>query len=383
MNETYNGFIIKTQMDTTHKKLLFLSGGIIGILAAALLVLFSVQKPSPVLEAPNLLGSRERITILGPQGETVVIAKIDTGADSSSVDTELVAFLDLKIDPDKKKTVITSEGSEERNVVDFEFLLGETKIKTSATIGNRSDLSTPVLIGKADLEGFIVDPSREFILPASRQPLPLLGTTAESASGTPLHKLLIIFPILGSVIVFLRLFVGIRTYGVFAPVVIAFSLMQIGIANGLAVYIVLIMANMGIKIFLINHLNMPHIAEFSLLMFALSAILVLASGLGNGLLLFSSGILFPLIITSHLIERAYKTIEETGFADAAVLLAYTLTTAVIGAFLGTRLFGEPISFLWIAFAASISAVIILGNYTGLRLSEFFRFRVLQEKHEHL
>ena len=62
-----------------------------------------------------------------------------------------------------KKTVQSSLGSEKRPVVTATFWLKGKKIKTTAGVANRSHLRKPIIIGRRDLAGFIVDPYKEDI----------------------------------------------------------------------------------------------------------------------------------------------------------------------------------------------------------------------------
>jgi hypothetical protein len=50
-------------------------------------------------------------------------------------------------------------GQEKRPVVEVVFWLGGKKIKTAANISDRSDLKRPMIIGRRDLQGFLVNPA--------------------------------------------------------------------------------------------------------------------------------------------------------------------------------------------------------------------------------
>jgi hypothetical protein len=88
-------------------------------------------------------------------------AKIDTGADSSSIDETLVKSLG-----DKKvvshKVVRSALGKHRRPTVYLEIEFQGKKFKEKFTISDRKDLKFKILIGKDILkkEGFLVDPRK-------------------------------------------------------------------------------------------------------------------------------------------------------------------------------------------------------------------------------
>lgn len=108
----------------------------------------------------NVLNVYENITIYGAKKKKVVTAKIDTGAYSTSLDKSLVDELGLKKHP-KQKLVRSGFGSEEvRSRVDILFRLHGKDIQTDASYTDRSHMRFPVIIGRRDLGGFLVNPSK-------------------------------------------------------------------------------------------------------------------------------------------------------------------------------------------------------------------------------
>lgn len=89
-----------------------------------------------------------------------VLAKIDTGAWSSAIDKKFAKELGLltkgKVLWYKKK--LSALGEEERPVIPVTFWLAGTKIKTDMTVADRKLLKYQVLIGRQDLQDFLVNP---------------------------------------------------------------------------------------------------------------------------------------------------------------------------------------------------------------------------------
>lgn len=112
-------------------------------------------------EGVKTIKAAETISILNKEGKRVkTVAKVDTGAWSSSIDAKLARKLGIYA----KKNVLwyltkrSSLGEEERPVVAATVWLAGRKIKTVMSISDRSKMVYKVIIGRTDLQGFLVDP---------------------------------------------------------------------------------------------------------------------------------------------------------------------------------------------------------------------------------
>ncbi|EKE05020.1 MAG: alpha-L-glutamate ligase-like protein [uncultured bacterium] len=106
----------------------------------------------------------EEIKIIDSNGKSIKhLAKIDTGAWSSTIDINLAKKLGLlrknKVLMTRKK--LSSLGEEERPVIALSFWLAGRKIVTRATVSDRKLLRYQVLIGRIDLQGFLISPTIE------------------------------------------------------------------------------------------------------------------------------------------------------------------------------------------------------------------------------
>lgn len=104
-----------------------------------------------------VLGVIEKITILGSQTKKVVRAKVDTGAFRTSIDSGLVEELGLDTH-NMLVHVRSGSGRQRRRTVKLTFKLKGREISTVATYTPRSHLRFPVIIGRRDMKGFLVDP---------------------------------------------------------------------------------------------------------------------------------------------------------------------------------------------------------------------------------
>ncbi len=110
------------------------------------------------------IGSLELVKVLGVDGQKEEVwAKIDTGAWRTSIDTTLAEKLGLLREENILWTKIwkSSLGKEKRPAIELNFYLAGRKIKTIAVIADRQNLKRQIIIGRRDLEGFLIKPRGE------------------------------------------------------------------------------------------------------------------------------------------------------------------------------------------------------------------------------
>jgi alpha-L-glutamate ligase-like protein len=122
-----------------------------------------------IVDSPKrkILGMREKILLLAPSGsQEETIAKIDTGAYRTAICTTLAQRLHLQ-NIITYKTVQGALGKQRRPVVALTLRLGGKTIHTEVFVVDRTELKHEVIVGRRDLNGFLVDPSKN-----ERQPTP-------------------------------------------------------------------------------------------------------------------------------------------------------------------------------------------------------------------
>jgi alpha-L-glutamate ligase-like protein len=102
----------------------------------------------------------ETIQLITGDGETVAVnVKVDTGADRTSIDGALAKRLGL-LAPENVLYEVKVDNAlgiaQKRQVIGIEYELGGRKIKSTASVTDRSHLKRPMLIGRADLKGFVI-----------------------------------------------------------------------------------------------------------------------------------------------------------------------------------------------------------------------------------
>ncbi|MGM5483378.1 MAG: RimK/LysX family protein [Nanobdellota archaeon] len=110
----------------------------------------------------TILGLVEDIEVYSPGlGKTIKMkARIDTGAQSSSIDQNLAA--EFSLGPIiKNKKIRQSHGRSLRPVVKVKVLIEGEDLEGEFTISDRTHMTYKVLIGQDILKkGFLIDPSK-------------------------------------------------------------------------------------------------------------------------------------------------------------------------------------------------------------------------------
>jgi len=321
------------------------------------------------------IGSREVIVLETPQGSTQMVAKIDTGADSTSIDERTALSLGLKPLDEERTIILDPRTVQVRKTIALEFTLGDKTVRTIGTVADRSTLSTKIIIGRGDLDGLSINPSREFLATPLDAPV---GTSLRQSFltliGDPATQQLVVIPILAMVTLILRLLVGVRTYGIFGPLIISLSLTDLGILSGLGLYILLLVIVVAVRLVFLRSASIPLAGELTILLFLMVLVLfgISASNIFPSLSL--TNVFFPLIVTAYLVERFTRSVYEDDTAGAFWLTVATLLTACGLALLNKFLLSIDLRSVWILFFAALSITLLVSRYTGLRLMEIIRFK---------
>ncbi|MBI5688273.1 MAG: hypothetical protein HZC54_24640 [Verrucomicrobia bacterium] len=196
-------------------------------------------------------------------------------------------------------------------------------------------------------------------------------------------SLILLLPIGGLVTAFFRTIVGIRTFGTFTPTLIALSFVFADWRTGVFVFVFVLLAGLVSRAFL-DRLKLLMVPRLSTVLTLVVLCIIFCVSLLDMLRLTpgAQAVLLPMVILTMTIERFYLTSEEDGTGFALQLLAGTVVVALCcyvvlrwGA-VGRFLFAFPEAHL-----ITIAALILMGRYTGYRLSELLRFRDFGPAHK--
>jgi hypothetical protein len=109
-----------------------------------------------------IIGLIEYVIVYGNnKKEKNIKARIDTGAEKSSMDARLAA--ELELGPIiKRKLISSAHGHTVRPVMESKIRLSKKTIKSEFTIADRNHMKYKVLVGQDILKkGFIIDPLKK------------------------------------------------------------------------------------------------------------------------------------------------------------------------------------------------------------------------------
>ncbi len=187
-----------------------------------------------------------------------------------------------------------------------------------------------------------------------------------------------LIPIGALIIVLMRNLVGIRTFGTFLPVLVALAFRETRLIAGILLFSSLVAVGLALRLYLekLHLLLVPRLAAVLTMVVLLMAALSVLShrlGLETGL----SVALFPMVILTMTIERMSVVWEERGPRDAVIDGLGSLLVAAIAYGVMDMAILQHVAFVFPETLLVVLAVILmLGSYTGYRLSELRRFRAL-------
>jgi len=190
------------------------------------------------------------------------------------------------------------------------------------------------------------------------------------------YRTLLLAPVGAFLIVVMRNVVGFKTFGTFMPILIALAFRETRLWWGLALFTLVVGLGLAIRFYLeyLKLLLVPRLASVLTIVILLMAVVSLMShklGIDRGV----SVALFPMVILAMTVERMALVWEEAGPLEALQQGFGSLLVAAMGfllmsnKWLGHLVFVFP-ELLLVVLAANL----LLGRYTGYRLTELWRFR---------
>jgi hypothetical protein len=193
-------------------------------------------------------------------------------------------------------------------------------------------------------------------------------------------RYIVLIPLGAFVVVLMRNLVGVPTLGTFMPVLLALALLEIPVLRGLTMFTVLVAAGLWFR-FLLSRLNLLVVPRVAACVVIVTLLMIMMSVISSRLGM-SGGVqitLFPMIILAWTIERMSLIWEEEGRHSAIIQVGGSLCVAVL-AYLFMRV---PQIQYWAFYFPELllillAGILIIGRYTGYRISELIRFKTFSD-----
>lgn len=199
--------------------------------------------------------------------------------------------------------------------------------------------------------------------------------------GVPQETILqiLMLPVVVSFIAFARQVIGIKGFGIYITSLIAFGFVATKLKYGLVIFLIVLLSATFLR-FILKKIKILYFSRIALVLIGICLVILFIFFLGKylkieGLRTIS---IFPILVIILLSEYFITVQFEKGIKEALYLTFETLILTIISYFivqskaLGNFLLNYP--FFSFAFLAIFN--FLLGKWTGLRLSEYIRFRRL-------
>lgn len=305
---------------------------------------------------------------------------------TSGVESKIVGVIELE-DGRRRQTIqpMVQVWSGEDWVL-FSPNTGQRAVQPNLLVWDKSNISLLDLIGGKNSQVHFSMIKQEMTpQQATQNKVEADGLLNFSIHSLPLEeqamfKTIMLIPIGALIVVFLRVIVGLKTSGTFMPVLIAVAFVQTQLITGIVGFLLIVGTGLIIRSYL-SRLNLLLVARISAVIIAVIMIISIFTvvafkiGLTEGLTI----TFFPMIILSWTVERMSILWEEEGAKEVALQGGGSLLTAVLVYLAMTNSYVEHLTFNFIGLQLIVLAgILLLGTYTGYRLTELRRFKPLTE-----
>ncbi|EKD64223.1 MAG: hypothetical protein ACD_51C00046G0012 [uncultured bacterium] len=189
-------------------------------------------------------------------------------------------------------------------------------------------------------------------------------------------KLILMIPIIVTIVAFFKQVVGLETLGVYIPTIITLSFIALGIEFGAFILLMILLFGTLSRILLKKYrlLYIPRMA-IVLTIVSVTILAILLAGAYLNISQLVSISIFPMLIMSTLVENFVTIQTGKGFRSALIIMLEVIFVSTACYYvaewsvLKTLMLGHPELIL-----VFLAINIFLGRWTGLRFTEYARFR---------
>ncbi len=194
-------------------------------------------------------------------------------------------------------------------------------------------------------------------------------------------RVLLLVPLGALVVAITRNMIGLPTFGTFMPILLAIAFRGTLLGYGIVMLLLLILAGAVVR-FLVDRLRLLLVPRLAVILSVIIVLMAFFSLVGErmGIARLMAVSLLPMVILTMTVERFFVVWQESGTRIAFQTLAGTLAVAALGYLI---LSSEPLRFYLFTYPelhlVNIGFLLVIGRYTGYRLTELIRFRALAEE----
>jgi hypothetical protein len=189
--------------------------------------------------------------------------------------------------------------------------------------------------------------------------------------------LLLLLPLIATLVSVLHYILGLSGYGIFMPTMIAVAFLATGILGGLVLFALILAISLLSNLFLRKlKLHFWPARSISLMLMAIGTFGLMILSTYIKILNISNISIFPVLFMILLAEDFVRTELTKSKNEAKKLMMGTLVLAIVGAvMMEWRVFQEAVLLHpGISLTVGLLINLVVGNYTGIRLSEIKRFK---------
>jgi hypothetical protein len=191
--------------------------------------------------------------------------------------------------------------------------------------------------------------------------------------------------IVSTIVSIARYIVGSKTYGIYAPIILAIAYSYTGLKYGLAITFVVILTSL-LSYSVLRRVRMHYItriaANYTILSMVLVLFFVIVDTFGLGLENMSNIPPLAFICIATLSDFFIRQYIKKSIKTSVVTLLGTILVAIAGWFVITRdiISNYILNNLWIIPLLTLFNI-LLGTFKGLRIKDLFRFRFTTREDE--
>jgi hypothetical protein len=193
-----------------------------------------------------------------------------------------------------------------------------------------------------------------------------------------LVEFLLLLPIAALMVCVYRNIIGLHSFGTFAPALVGLAFRDLHSLPGMLVFVSIVLVGWVMR----RVLNYYHLLQVPRTAFLLTLVVIMLIGTVVGANFQNPPVaatqyvaLFPMVILTGMIERFWTLETEDSTASSfKTLLGTMFIAATIGLFLSLRAVVNHMFRFPETLGIIMAVQLLLGRYTGYKLSELFRFR---------